>query len=266
MQGYDVALKITLREVDVAIRELVGTTVARWLNVELPEVQNTRVDLLGETASAELIHIELQATNDAKMALRMAEYYLRIFRKFKRFPNQVLLYVGEAPLRMSPELNGPALTFKYRLIDIRDLDGRRLLESEHIGDNIIAILTRLADPEAALDCVLKRIETLPPGERQAAFNRLAIIAGLRKPLYEVIRQEAKRMPIELDISEHPMAVEYYALGSQEEALKLIRRMIQERFGAAPGWADERLKALTTAELEDLAIRVLKAESLEALFQ
>ena len=106
MQGYDVALKLTLREVDVAIRELVGMTVARWLNVERPEIRNTRVDLLGETHAGELLHIELQATNDTSMALRMAEYRLRVFRQFKKFPHQVLLYIGEEPLRMSAELAG----------------------------------------------------------------------------------------------------------------------------------------------------------------
>src|SRR2546430_6676615 len=105
MHEFDVAIKLTLQQVDLAIRELVGTTVTRWLNIELPEVQNTRVDLLGETESGELVHIELQSGNDAEMPLRMAEYYLRVFRQFRKFPYQVLLYVGEAPLRMSAELN-----------------------------------------------------------------------------------------------------------------------------------------------------------------
>jgi len=219
MHGYDVALKLTLREVDVAIRELVGTTVAHWLNVELPEVRNTRVDLLGETHAGELLHIELQATNDTSMALRMAEY-----------------------------------------------DGARLLESTHIGGNIIAILTRLPDPEAALYRVLDRISGLPPEERQAAFDRLAILAGLRKPLYEVIKEEAKRMPITLDIREHPLAVEEFARGLQEGELKVVRRQIQAKFGGLPEWAEERLKLLNVNELEDLGVRVLKAESIEALFQ
>jgi hypothetical protein len=40
---------------------IAGTDVRRWLNVELPQVQNTRVDLLSESAGGELIHIELQS-------------------------------------------------------------------------------------------------------------------------------------------------------------------------------------------------------------
>lgn len=78
--------------------------IARWLSVELPEVQNTRVDLPGQTAAGDLIHIELQSSNEPKMALQMAEYCLRVFRLFGRFPHQVLVYVGEAP--MSMQANG----------------------------------------------------------------------------------------------------------------------------------------------------------------
>jgi hypothetical protein len=71
------------------------------LDVELPKVQNTRVDLLGETNEARLVHLELQSGNDTTMPLRMAEYCLSVFRLFGKFPRQVLLYVGEAPLRMN---------------------------------------------------------------------------------------------------------------------------------------------------------------------
>jgi hypothetical protein len=274
MHEFDVAMKLTLRQVDYLIRELIGTTISSWHNVELPEVRNTRVDLLGETAAGELVHIELQATNDADMPLRMAEYYLRVFRQFNKFPRQVLLYVGEEPLRMSAELNGPALKFAYRLIDVRELDGQQLLASPYIGDNIIAVLTRLPDPAAALSRVLERIGALPPGERQAAFNQLRLLAGLRKPVYEVMKQEAKRMPITIDIREHPMVIEGYERGLQQGVQEgvqqgernLLQRQIRRKFGPLPHWAEDRLNGLTVAQLEDLSDRVLEAESLEALFQ
>ena len=43
------------------VERLVGAPVVRWHNVELPKVGQLRVDLLGETADGELIHIELQS-------------------------------------------------------------------------------------------------------------------------------------------------------------------------------------------------------------
>jgi hypothetical protein len=91
MHQYDVAFKLALRDVDVAIRQVAGTAIARWLDVALPQVRNARVDLLGESESGELIHIELQATNDSAMRLRMLEYCMQVFRQFDRFPNQTVL-------------------------------------------------------------------------------------------------------------------------------------------------------------------------------
>ncbi len=138
MQEYDVALKLLLKgSASLTPRELTGTAVAKWLDVELPKVQNLRLDLLGETVDGGLIHLELQSGNDDAMPFRMIEYCLGVRRLFGQFPRQILLYVGEAPMRMEGKLHGPDLSFEYRLIDIRTLDGDRLLESREVGDNVI---------------------------------------------------------------------------------------------------------------------------------
>lgn len=274
MHEYDVALKLTLQQVDVAIRELTGAAIARWHNVELPEVQNTRVDLLGETASGELIHIELQASNDRTIPLRMAEYYLRVFRQFARFPQQVLLYVGNAPMSMEAELNTPALKHSYRIIDIRDLDGALLLESSHLADNIVAVLTRLPDARAAVHRIVARIAELPPGERETAAEQLFILAGLRK-LGRIVTEEVERtMPILTSILEHDVIGPEYNRGVHEGVqqgklqgeLKMLHRLIEKRFGQLPDWAAAKLAGRTTTELEDLSVRVLDAPSLEDLLQ
>jgi hypothetical protein len=134
MQDYDIALKPLLQgSATLTMRELTGMAVAKWLDVDLPKVQNLRLDLLGETVDGGLVHVELQSSNDAAMPLRMAEYCLCVFRLFGRFPRQVELYVREPQLRMESELRGPDVLFGYRPIDIRTLDGDRLLESADPG-------------------------------------------------------------------------------------------------------------------------------------
>src|SRR5579885_3660507 len=98
---YDVALKLLLQtSASRTISELTGTEITKWLDVEMPKVQNRRLDLLGETADGELIHLELQSRNDSEMPLRMAEYCLGVYRQYGRFPRQVLLYVGEPAMQM----------------------------------------------------------------------------------------------------------------------------------------------------------------------
>ena len=263
MQEYDVALKLLLRgSARLTMRELTGTAVETWLDVELSRVvQNTRVDLLGETEDKGLVHMELQSGNDATMPLRMAEYCLGVFRLFGRFPRQVLLYVGEAPLRMESELRGDDVWFRYRAVDIRDLDGDRLLESQEVGDTVIAILARLRDHKDAVRRILERIAGLAAAERETALGQLLILAGLRH-FEETVEREARKMPILNDILDNKVLGREFKRGE----LTVLRRQIEKRFGVIPSWAEERLAGRSPADLEDLSVRVLDAQSLEDLLQ
>jgi hypothetical protein len=79
--------------------------------------------------------------------------------------------------------------------------GERLLESEEVGDNVIAILTRLRDHRGAVRQIVERIAGLPASEREIALPRLSILAGLRR-LAKTVEQEARKMPIHIDIPEN----------------------------------------------------------------
>jgi len=263
MQEYDVALKLLLRgSAKLTMRELTGTAIENWIDVELPKVvQNTRVDLLGETADKGLVHLELQSGHDPDMPLRMAEYCLGVFRLFERFPRQVLLYVGEAPLRMASELRSDDVWFRYRAIDIRELDGERLLESEEVGDNVIAILARLRDHKDAVRRIVERIAGLVAAERETALGQLIILAGLRQ-LEETVEKEARKMPILNDLLDNKVLGREFKRGE----LTVLRRQIEKRFGAIPSWAEERLVGRSAADLEELSVRVLDAQSIEDLLK
>ncbi len=163
MQKYDVALKSLLQTSGLFVLErLAGVRFVRWLNVEVPKVQTAHLDLLAETETGELTHFELQSTNDSKMPLRMAEYALMIYRKFGRFPRQFVLYVGEAAMRMSPELASRSFSFRYELVDIRQIDIDVFLQGPASVGNVLAILGRVTSPERTAREVLSRIAQLLP--------------------------------------------------------------------------------------------------------
>src|ERR1700678_2224196 len=278
MQKYDVTLKLLLQgAARITMLELTGGTVEKWLNVELPKVQNPRADLLGETADGSLVHVELQSGNETTMPLRMAEYCLGVLRLFGKFPRQVVLYVGEAPLGMDSELRGPDVSFRYRMIDIRTLDGDRLLESEETGDNVIAILARLRDHKEAVRKIVGKIAALAAAEREAAFSQLLILAGLRR-LEETVATEIQKMPVYIDLLENKVLGPAFRRGLEEGELKgklegelegelkILRRQIEKRFGPIPKWATERLAARSAAELEVLSVRILEGANIEALLR
>ena len=120
-QQYDVSLKLLFRKsTGLVARALFGGRIREWVNVELPRVQNPRVDLLARMADGSLRHVEVESRCQADMARRQAEYYLGLHRRFDEHVEQVVLYVGEAPMRVRTQFKTVAMRFEFRLLDIRD--------------------------------------------------------------------------------------------------------------------------------------------------
>jgi hypothetical protein len=199
----------------------------------------------------------------------MAEYFLRIYRHLSKFPRQIVLYVGKEPLRMAAELVGPRQSFRYDLIDVREIDGEGLLASDRLGDNVIAVLTRLRDSRAAVRGIVRRASELEEDARMYYLRALFVIAGLRG-LAGVVEEEARKEPMFIDILENEVLGREFKKGLQEGVqqgeLAMLRRLLEARFGALPKSAEERLGNRSLAELEELGVRLLKAESLDELLK
>jgi hypothetical protein len=270
MHEYDTVLKSLLQDPrNSVLWQITGAPIGRLLNVELPEVQQTRVDLLFETLETaeevrRLIALELQSANDPLLPLRMAEYSLRVYRIHKQFPEQFVLYVGNQQMNIDSAHIGPSHVCLYSIIDIRLLDEETLLNSPFASDNILAILTLHKDRRETIRRILARIAKLEAGARDAAFSKLIILAGLRK-LGDSIRTEVKHMPILDDIMDHDVIGPAIRQGRREEVLNVLGGLVAKRFGPLPASLDERLTNLPIAELEGLSLRVLDAQSIDELF-
>jgi Domain of unknown function (DUF4351) len=72
------------------------------------------------------------------------------------------------------------------------------------------------------------------------------------------------MPGLNDLMEHKVLGREFKRGLQAGELTVIRRLISERFGDIPTWADQRLASLSAVELEDFSVCVLRAEKIEDL--
>ncbi len=216
MHECDITLKLLLAEsADEALRQLgADGKVKRWLNVELPSVQNRRVDLVAELDTVKLLHIELQSTNDPEMALRMLEYAACILRRDGRYPRQVLLYVGNEKSRMQERIDEEGMNFWYRLVDIRDLDGEALLASDRVSDNILALLASVEDRVDAIRRILKKIIGLEQGKREGALQRLLLTCGMRGLAVEA-KEEWKNMAISYGIEDNEVLGPPYREGKRE---------------------------------------------------
>jgi predicted transposase YdaD len=277
MHEYDAALKnILTRPGSSVLTQLTGASSVRWINVEAPKVSNRRVDLLGELPDGNLVHIELQSRNEKDFPLRMAEYLFGIRRKYGKLPRQVALYVGEAPMLMDDRIEGPDVSVRFHLLDIRELDGEQLLGSANMGDNVLAVLTSLGEQPRAVHRILERIAAGPPGERDQALAELLILARLRRLSVEVIR-ETEKMPILEDIMDHDVIgpllrqgraegrLEGRQEGRVEGQVEILLSQIQKRFGRVSPAVAQRIAALKPAQLKRVGLRLLDAQQIEDLF-
>jgi hypothetical protein len=269
VQKYDAALKSVLTRGSAGfLSRLMGLEVAGFLNSDLAEVRSQQVDLLGEASDGRLFHVELQSTNEQRMAFRMLEYLVAIEGKYGRVPRQLVLYVGKAAMRMESRIETAGLSFQVNMMDIRELDGEPLLESDNLDENIVSVLARQPDGRRAVRRILEKIGASDPEYRAKALRELTILAGLRS-LGHFVEEESERMPILDDFMDHdlfgPVMREGIATGRVEEGRTLFLKLAAKRFGLVPEWVSERIGQLGNEELEDLSVRLLDAKSLQELF-
>lgn len=78
------------------------------------------------------------------------------------------------------------------------------------------------------------------------------------------------MPVTFDFNKNELFGPIYrkglAEGREEAYREVLTRQLTARFGDLPSWVHDRIQVATDPELEDLATRLLKAESLAALFE
>lgn len=268
MHDYDTVLKHLLKKSNGRLMgQLTQAPIGRWLDVELPVVQQRRVDLLGETAAGGLEHIELQSRNDSGMPFRMLEYRIGIYRQCGKFPRQTVLYVGRDKLTMESGLEAEQLSAKYSLVDVSGLDGERLLASDDLADTVLSLLTLFRNPRLAIRVIVQRIARLPPMEWQDRLRQLLLLSGLRE-LAPLVREEVENMPVTENIFDHELIKPAYQSGIQEGRLQgeqtLLRKMLESRFGPLPPTMEARLARSSRSEIEELGVRLLAATSLQEL--
>jgi mono/diheme cytochrome c family protein len=273
MHDCDVTLKALLTDSLSAILRQIGEKgeVAYWLNAELPVVRNQRADLLVELTTGEILHIDLQSSNDPDMPFRMLEYAVAIRRTLGKFPRQLVLYAGNPKMTMKSRMENASLVFHYHALDIREVDSEALLTSESISDNLPAILARTSDKPGTVHRIIGKIARLAEGRREDVLRKLLILSGMRC-LAGLAEKERKSMPVTFDIMDNEVpgplirkGIEQGIGTGREQGVELgmkqiLRAMVAERFGTLLSWAEEKLSAASVPQTNAFAMKLPGARS------
>ncbi|KWT74995.1 hypothetical protein [Candidatus Magnetominusculus xianensis] len=222
-QKYDITLKALFKDVPkVFLKLITGYETGKFIDVQFPDIQLREADVVLEVADGKLIHIEIQSTNVKDMLERMLMYIGLILKQYKRLPTQIVLYVGNEPMNMKNHMEGEGVKYSYKLIDIREIDCRQLLESDIPEDMVLAILCKTEDVDVTIRKILDKLTVLPLKEREGYIRKLLYLSDLRK-LYPKVKMEVNKMPITIDVKNSDI----YQEGKEEGLLEGERRGLLE---------------------------------------
>jgi hypothetical protein len=236
-----------------------------WRNVELPQTQMRRIDLLADLENGTLFHLELQTKNDLRIGRRLLQYGLLIEDALDQVPEQMVLYIGWERLRMPASFVRPNLRYDYQMVDIRDLDPGLLRGSDRIEDRILSILVGHGDAKPLALEVLHEISEMEAPARGAALAKLLVTSGLRR-LPADLKNEVRHMPLLSDVLENPFLKDWFeegeAKGRTEEARRLTLLLLSHKFGPLPDWAIDKVVVASRDRLEAALDQILEAQTLE----
>lgn len=228
----------------------------RWLIGEEPqqiEILKTELTLEPIRADAvtfvrtanQILHIEFQTLTSSKppLPLRMLDYSVRLKRQYRCDVEQVVIFlqptISEAAF--TEEYRDRTTNHRYRVIRLWEQEPTLFLTTPALLP--LATLTRTDSPSALLAQVAEQVATIPDMEqRQNIAGCTEVLAGLRFEK-DLIRQFLRE-----DIMQE--SVIYQDILQQGE-FKLIRRLLNRRFGELDASVIERVRSLSIERLEEL---------------
>jgi predicted transposase/invertase (TIGR01784 family) len=254
---------------------------ARWLlNQEPQEIEILKTELSIEPIRADsvtfiktnnrILHIEFQTRTSSKtfIPLRMLDYSIRLIRKYQVPVTQVVIFLQETDdeIAFTEEYVNETTTHRYRALRMWEQDSALFLCNNALLP--LAPLTKTTSPQTLLSQVAQEIAKIPDIKtRQNTAAYTEILAGLkfekdfiRQLLSEDIMQESVIYQDILQKGERQGEQK----GEQREALKYTLRLLNRRFGEIDLSITERVRELSTEQLEQLGEEFLDFSTISDL--
>jgi len=176
------------------------------IDKEFTRIEKRDADLIFKNGD-EIVHIEIQNNNHAKMHLRMHRY---LSDNEELTPKQYLLYIGESKCSMKNSIQKPDLDYKYAIIDMRDIPCERLLSSNDPSAVVLSILCDFEDRDKQLvvNTILKRLKELSDDREYKNYLKMVDVLSTNRNLKDEVKKGADMLSV--DIEKTP----FYQLGEE----------------------------------------------------
>ena len=137
-----------------------------FIDKELKTIEKREADIVATCLinnKEEILHIEIQNNNDKVMPNRMLRYFNDINTKYPKIKiNQYLLYIGKEQLTMKDYIKENNLNYKYKILDMHDIDCNELIKIDTPDSLVLSILCDFKgkDEKEVIKYLIQRIQEL----------------------------------------------------------------------------------------------------------
>lgn len=212
-----------------------------------------------------ILHTEFQTAPDSTMPFRMADYYLRLKRKFpERTIQQVVIYLKRtvSDLVRQTTYTTAVMTHQFRVIRLWEEPVEVFLSTP--GLLPLAVLSRALDKESVLAQVVDELEQITDPRKQSNLvAATSILAGLE--LEEQTIRRLIRSPVMRESTMYQSILrEGRAEGRTIEGKALVLRQLTRKLGNLSPEVTAKVNALSLEGLEALGEALLDFTSVEDL--
>ena len=146
----------------------------------------------------QILHVEFQTepTYDPPLPLRMLDYWVRLYRKYRIPVEQVVIFLKPttSPVVFTNEFIAPNTRHRYRVIRLWEQDPAPLLVNPALLP--LAPLARTDSPRELLEQVVAEVAKIEEGDRRRNVSAcVGVLAGLRfekNLINQLLREETMR--------------------------------------------------------------------------
>ena len=115
-----------------------------FVDKELKRVEKREADIVARCkieGVEQILHLEIQNSNDKTMPRRMLRYYGDIKMQFDTLKvNQYLIYIGKAKLSMRDKVSDDNIEYSYTIVDMHTIDCEELIALDTPDALVLSIL------------------------------------------------------------------------------------------------------------------------------
>jgi len=116
----------------------------KFVDKELKRIEKREADIVAQCeidGIEQMLHIEIQNSNDKLMPRRMLRYYTDIKTQFQNLEvKQYVIYIGKPKLSMDDYIKENNLEFKYNIIDMHTIDCEEFIRLDTPDALVLSIL------------------------------------------------------------------------------------------------------------------------------